>query len=190
MRGDECVDAIQKALVGMGELEIDPNKGRVILRTQTPWSLAMEEIEKTGRKAVLVGFGGESAVSIITASGNILDRSSVQGIVRYSSIGNDNQPGLVVDGVVDALPPGPHFLHIHETGDTSAGCGSLGERYWPKESPTTPHYNVGNIQADANGRATFRYVDPSFRMSEIIGRSVVIKNSNHISNATSRYEDR
>lgn len=179
MHGEKCADAIRLALAGMGDLELDSTKGRVVLRTLEPWSIALERIERTGRKAVLVGFGGQSAVSIITPSGNLLDRSSVQGVVRYSSIRNDDQPGLVVDGVVDGLKPGKHSLHIHEAGDTSAGCASLGERYWPEESSGEFNPSVGSIEADDNGRATFRYIDPTFRMSDIIGRSVVIKSPAH-----------
>lgn len=191
MHGDKCAEAIRKALSGMGDLEMDSNKGRVVLHTLEPWSVALEKIERTGRKAVLVGFGGQSAVSIITPTGNILDRTSVQGVVRFSSIRNDDQPGLVVDGVVDGLKPGKHSLHIHETGDTSAGCASLGERYWPEESSREINLNMGNIQAEDNGRATFRYIDPTFRMSDIIGRSVVIKSpANQTQNSQKNYDKR
>ncbi|XP_037897299.1 uncharacterized protein LOC119642272 [Glossina fuscipes] len=98
----DCVENVQKSLDGMGLVDIDRNEGRVIVHTVAPWSRIQEKIENTGRKAVLAGFGGQSAVSIINNTGSDVDHTSIQRVVRFTAITND-QPGVVVDGVIDGL---------------------------------------------------------------------------------------
>lgn len=59
MRGEPCAAIVRQALENLpGKLEIDKQQGRVIVETQLPWSDIQDRIESTGRKAVLVGFGG------------------------------------------------------------------------------------------------------------------------------------
>ncbi|XP_041563733.1 copper chaperone for superoxide dismutase isoform X1 [Drosophila elegans] len=182
-KGDEAyAGALRSALDGVGQVEIDTQEGRVIVQTQRPWSEIHDKIEATGRKAVLSGFGGQSAVALINTTGSVVDRTPIQGVVRFTTI-TAQEPGVVVDGVVDGLTPGLHGFHIHESGDTSAGCSSVGEHYNPRQSPhgsptsaaTERHAgDLGNIRADESGRATFRFVDPVLEVWDIIGRAVVI----------------
>lgn len=183
-RGDESyAGALRSALDGVGQVEIDTQEGRVIIQTQRPWSEIQDKIEATGVRAVLSGFGGQSAVALINTTGSVVDKTPIQGVVRFTTITADKKPGVVVDGVVDGLSPGLHGLHIHESGDTSAGCSSVGEHYNPRQSPhgspaagaEERHAgDLGNIRADENGRATFRFVDPVLEVWDIIGRAVVL----------------
>ena len=46
-----------------------------------------------------------------------------KGVVRLTQLDSDQ---CVIEGTVDGLTPGLHGLAIHETGDTSEGCASLG----------------------------------------------------------------
>merc|ERR1719168_218845 len=91
--------------------------------------------------------------------------------------------GCVIEGTVDGLSPGHHGLAIHETGDTSQGCASLGPHYNPRgarhgspeNSPLDRHYgDLGNITADQDGRARFRLLDRLVEVNEVIGRSLVV----------------
>ncbi|XP_013110999.2 copper chaperone for superoxide dismutase [Stomoxys calcitrans] len=182
MKGEQWEKEVSKALKGAGQLEIDNKQGRIIVHTKEPWYKLQDKIEQTGRKAVLAGFGGQSAVSIINTTGSDVDRCPIQGVVRFTAIRTD-KPGLVVDGVVDGLTPGLHGIHIHESGDVSAGSASVGEHYNPRGSPhgspedDAQHRHagdLGNIRADDSGRATFRFMDSLLEVYEIIGRSVVI----------------
>ena len=107
------------------------------------------------------------------------DFSNVMGVVRLSQIDSSN---CVIDGTIDGLSPGLHGLHIHETGDLSDGCNNLGDHYNPRGvrhgSPDhTEHHpgDLGNIQADENGRACFRNVTKDFNITEVIGRSMAVK---------------
>lgn len=177
-----CVESLQRALEGVGHIEIDPKEGRVVVQTTQPWFEVQDKIEKTGRQAVLSGFGGQSAVALINMTGCVVDKTPIQGAVRFTTIGNQ-KAGVVVDGVVDGLEPGLHGFHIHESGDVSNGCASVGDHYNPSKShhgspladPSHRHAgDLGNIRADETGRATFRFVDSALNIWDIIGRAVVI----------------
>ena len=41
-------------------------------------------------------------------------------------------PSCVVEGTIDGLAPGEHGLALHEAGDVSQGCASLGDHYNPR----------------------------------------------------------
>ena len=38
----------------------------------------------------------------------------------------------IVEGTLDGLEPGEHGLAVHEAGDVSRGCHSLGDHYNPR----------------------------------------------------------
>lgn len=91
--------------------------------------------------------------------------SLVKGVVRFCSITKD-QPGIVIDGVIDGLEPNKeHLLQIREFGDISEGFQSLGNIYKNSTYKITP---------DDTGRSTIRQVDKSLWVSELIGRSVAV----------------
>ncbi|XP_034128965.1 copper chaperone for superoxide dismutase [Drosophila guanche] len=182
-KGDEAyANTLRKALDGLGEVDVDLKEGRVIVQTESPWSEVHDKIESTGRKAVLSGFGGQSAVALINTTGSVVDRTPVQGVVRFTAI-SAKKPGVLVDVVVDGLEPGLHGFHIHESGDVSLGCASVGDHYNPRQSrhgspeasPSERHAgDLGNLRADESGRAKIRFVDAELEVAEIIGRAVVI----------------
>lgn len=58
MSGKGCADKINNCLKGVGSVDIDLPTGRVIVNSELPWIEIQEKIEKTGRRAVLSGFGG------------------------------------------------------------------------------------------------------------------------------------
>lgn len=110
--------------------------------------------------------------------------NKITGVIRFSTVPDDKRSsGCVVDGVIDGLEPGLHGLHIHECGDISNGCASLGPHYNPRNARHGSPDNgidqrhagdLGNIEADTGGRAKFRFVDQVVGVGEIIGRSVVV----------------
>ncbi|NWS49510.1 CCS dismutase, partial [Probosciger aterrimus] len=101
-----------------------------------------------------------------------------RGLVRFLQV---SPTRCLVDGAVDGLPPGPHGLHVHEFGDLSQPCDSCGGHFNPDGEhhggPQDQHRHVGdlgNIWADAEGRASFRMEDSRLKVWDIIGRSVVV----------------
>lgn len=59
MSGPGCAQKVQNCLKDVGTVDIDILKGSVVVSSELPWIEIQEKIEKTGRKAVLSGFGGK-----------------------------------------------------------------------------------------------------------------------------------
>lgn len=124
-------------------------------------------------------FAEKSAVAIISN-----DANRINGVIRFSVLADDQTTsGCVVDGVIDGLAPGFHGIHIHESGDITRGCESLGKHYNPRNTRHGSPDNaidqrhagdLGNVEADSSGRATFRFTDKIITVPEIIGRSIVV----------------
>jgi Cu-Zn family superoxide dismutase len=82
----------------------------------------------------------------------------------------------LIKGTITGLEPGEHGFHIHEFGDMSKGCESMGGHYNPDN---TTHGDLkeghvgdlGNITADEDGKASFSI--EAKRVDLIGDRSVV-----------------
>ena len=66
----------------------------------------------------------------------------------------------LIRGTISGLEPGEHGFHIHEFGDMSDGCKSMGGHYNPDDVDhgdiNKGHVgDLGNITADESGTATF-----------------------------------
>lgn len=60
MSGPGCAEKVKKSLNDVGSVDIDVEKGRVVVNSNLPWAEIQEKIEQTGRRAVLAGFGGNA----------------------------------------------------------------------------------------------------------------------------------
>lgn len=115
----------------------------------------------------------------------VLDSDSVQGLVLFE------QPCACRPVRVTFSVNGPanqiHAVHIHEWGDLTKGCDSLGPHYNPTQTthgslfvPDRPRHAgdlINNLTFDARGRFEFVYDDDLltlFGNDSIYGRSVVI----------------
>ncbi|GBP74220.1 Copper chaperone for superoxide dismutase [Eumeta japonica] len=165
-----------------GVKEVQYKDGTFMVETVLPSSLVLNMVsESTGKRTVLQGFGeSQSAVASVTSALGCGKSSGVMGVVRFQQTA---EGPLVVDGTVDGLKPGEHGLHVHEAGDLSQGCKSIGGHYNPlgtvHGAPTDGRDrrhagDLGNIVADDMGRATFRILDDVLKVWEIVGRSISI----------------
>ncbi|XP_063241222.1 copper chaperone for superoxide dismutase [Bacillus rossius redtenbacheri] len=181
MTCQSCVDKVKDSLSGVKGVEsVDVSLANqsVIITTTLPSSAIQAKLESTGRRAVLKGYGdggGRAAAVAVLGCGE-----GVQGVVRFVQADADT---CVVDGAVDGLRPGPHGLHVHELGDLSQGCDSVGDHFsllgtshgGPEDDPNSRHTgDLGNICADETGRATFRLTDRVLKVWDIVGRSLVV----------------
>jgi Cu-Zn family superoxide dismutase len=93
--------------------------------------------------------------------------------------------GVKVVADVNGLQPGKHGFHIHEWGDCSAAdASSAGGHFNPSHeqhgAPDAPHHHVGdlgNIVADANGKAHYEEASKDIHLNgadSIIGHSVIV----------------
>jgi copper chaperone for superoxide dismutase len=170
MSGKGCENLIRKSLQDVKIVDIDSTTGRIVVETNLPWTHIKEHIESTGKRAVLTGFGGQSAVAIVDKG-----PANICGVIRFCSIDN-KETGCVLDGVLDGLEPNKeHSVNVHECGDLTQGCKNVGDIYG------RPNIE-GNtlITADENGRTAFRFINKNLSVSEIIGRSVVVSPVNVI----------
>jgi Cu-Zn family superoxide dismutase len=106
---------------------------------------------------------------------------AVTGKVTFSDAGGK----VRLDGEISGLAPGPHGFHIHQWGDCSAPDGkSAGDHFNPGHAQhgapgAAVHAgDLGNIEADAAGRARVSLVLEQFEMGTgdrgILGRSLIV----------------
>ncbi|MDX9972793.1 MAG: superoxide dismutase family protein [FCB group bacterium] len=117
------------------------------------------------------------AIAVITP----FSGSSVKGQITFTQTGQ----GVHVTGRIEGLTPGTHGFHVHEFGDLSSlDATSAGGHYNPGNDPhaapddSKRHVgDLGNVEADASGVATYDRVDESLDLNgarSIVGRSVVV----------------
>ncbi len=190
-----CVAKTESALAkaGVRTFEIDLESQSVLVETSLPAAEVQRAIERdAGKKAVIVGVGGRNQAHLgaaVAALGGALGAgvAGVRGVVRFVQLDRDT---CVVDGTIDGLSPGrEHGLAIHASGDLSGGCGGdggesrLGGHFNPRgarhgspvKSAGERHVgDLGNVEADETGRATFRFSNDLVKVWDILGRSVVV----------------
>ena len=108
--------------------------------------------------------------------------NKVSGTVTFTQAAD----GVQVRAEITGLTPGNHGFHVHEFGDCSvADASSAGAHFNPTHKPhagpdaAERHVgDMGNVQADASGKATLEYVDHQISLTDdersAIGRSVVV----------------
>ena len=88
----------------------------------------------------------------------------------------------LIKGTITGLQPGEHGFHIHEFGDMSKGCESMGGHYNP-DGVDHGHLgdghvgDLGNITADESGTAKFSIRADRVGLigdRSVVGRGVVV----------------
>ena len=88
----------------------------------------------------------------------------------------------LIKGTITGLQPGEHGFHIHEFGDMSKGCESMGSHYNP-DGVDHGHLgdghvgDLGNIEADKTGKAEFSIRADRVELigdRSVVGRGIVI----------------
>ncbi len=107
--------------------------------------------------------------------------SQVHGAVTFEVV----EKGVRVVAYLEGLAPGKHGFHIHEYGDCSsddgmAAGGHFNPTAMPHSMPMSEKRHVGdlgNIEADKDGKAHLDYVDSMLMLNgdtSIIGRAVIV----------------
>ena len=153
----------------------------------------MAERARRGRAATTAARGPRCSDAIAVFSGGGGQGAAggaVRGAVRFHQCAGRGQPTVVDFDLSGFGPRAVHAVHIHEYGDASDGCRSLGGHWNPRgrrhgslvvHGRDASHAGdlVNNIVADGRGRFVFRYADPRIQIRgdarrSILGRSVVI----------------
>jgi len=167
---------------GLTKFELNDERKDLIVESDMTSEELRKMLEECGVKAKLIGQGSvEANLGCAVCAVGYLGETAVNkvlGVVRFVQI-SENE--LHIDGTVDGLTPGKHGFHIHEFGDFSNGCNSTGPHYNPNkmdhgapEDEIRHAGDLGNIEADDKGRASFRFTDRQLKVWDIIGRAVVV----------------
>jgi Cu-Zn family superoxide dismutase len=107
--------------------------------------------------------------------------NSASGVVIF----HQKKDGVQVTVTINGLTPGEHGFHIHAVGDCSCADGTCAGGHF---NPTNTLHgapnnlqrhagDMGNVLADANGNASYEYVDKVMALNgprSIIGRAVIV----------------
>jgi Cu-Zn family superoxide dismutase len=113
--------------------------------------------------------------------------NGISGVIRFHQCNLKSQT-LVVIRLSGFKPFQTHAIHIHEFGDLTQGCASLGAHFNPDNTthgsyqyPQHPRHAgdmINNITSDAKGNVEFEYFDDKISIFQgkynVIGRSIVI----------------
>ena len=118
----------------------------------------------------------------------LVDLFPTEGSEANGSVTFEETNGRVKITVeMSGLAPGKHGIHIHEIGDCSSPDASSTQSHWnpgntPHGAPDSPTHHagdLGNIEADAEGNASFQMTVDFFTLSEgpnsILGKAVVVE---------------
>jgi len=79
------------------------------------------------------------------------------------------------------LPPGLKGFHVHEKGNLTEFCKSLGPHYNPDKQThgglnfvVSHKGDLGNIEIDRHGKAEMAIISYKLNLNELVGRSLVI----------------
>lgn len=168
---ESCVDKVKKSLEnvhGVKSIDVDLQKGSVVVESSLPVLDLQQILEATGRSVAIKGYDGSIAAVSILEAGN----KNIKGVVRFIQATPDT---CIIDGTIDGLTTGTHSIEVHENGDLSRGCESIGEIFNPENDTGKRKYGyLGSIIAERNGRADFRLEDNVLKLSDVIGRSFVV----------------
>ena len=132
------------------------------------------------------------AVANLTSADKNPTYKNVHGTIYFDELADGSTR---VHGSIRGLPPGKHGFHIHEYGDTTDGCKSMGGHFNPtkKQHGDRKSYtyrkgvnvinqhrhvgDLGNIEADKEGIANIDFEDSLIKLrgaTNIVGRGIVV----------------
>lgn len=167
-----CVKAVEQAMdnvEGIKNVDINLEQGSVVVDTTLPADEVLRQLRKSGKQVVLKGYGNVAAVAVMECG-----RSDIKGVVRFVE---ESPHSCIVDGTIDGLDTKQQYeLTVNECGDLSRGCDNVGDTLLPGNSRLDgrPYGSLGYFTPSKNGRAVFRFDDSVIKLSEIIGRSLVV----------------
>lgn len=119
------------------------------------------------------------ALDTVIAQCDLEHSDTVKGTILFIQA-----PGTptMIKGTITGLEPGEHGFHVHEFGDMSKGCESMGGHYNPDGADhgdlTDGHVgDLGNITADDQGVAKVRIIAKRVDLMgdrSIVGRGIVV----------------
>ncbi|CAK9173119.1 unnamed protein product [Ilex paraguariensis] len=175
MKCEGCVNAVKNKLQtvnGVKSIEVDLSNQVVKVFGSSPVKSMTEALEQTGRKARLIGQGVLEDF-LVSAAVAEFKGPNIFGVVRLAQV---NMELARVEASFSGLSPGKHAWSINEFGDLTRGAASTGKVFNPTNgmSDNKPIGDLGTLDVDEKGEAFFSGVKEKLRVSDLIGRSLVV----------------
>lgn len=108
----------------------------------------------------------------------ILQNNPIKGVARFIQLTEER---VLVEVTVHGLPPGKHGIHIYKSGNIWNNGESLKDHFNPRnllhghpQEKECHAGDLGNVDVNDNGKASYRMESTHFTVSEIIGRGLGI----------------
>ncbi|XP_043717054.1 copper chaperone for superoxide dismutase, chloroplastic/cytosolic [Telopea speciosissima] len=175
MTCDGCVNAVKNKLItvdGVKGVEADLSNQVVRVIGSSPVKIMLDALEQTGRKARLIGQGIPEDF-LISAAVAEFKGPKIFGVVRLAQV---NMELARIEANFSGLTPGKHGLSINEFGDLTKGATSTGKVFNRTNQVTMekPLGDLGTLDAQDTGEAFFTGVKQMLRVADLIGRSIVV----------------
>ncbi|XP_042506352.1 copper chaperone for superoxide dismutase, chloroplastic-like isoform X3 [Macadamia integrifolia] len=184
MTCDGCVSAVKNKLMtidGVKGVEADLSNQVVRVTGSSSVKTMLDALEQTGRKARLIGQGnpGDFLISAAVAE---FKGPQIFGVVRLAQV---NMELARIEASFSGLTPGKHGWSINEFGDLTKGAASTGKVFNPTNHVVTetPLGDLGTLDAQDTGEAFLTGVKQMLRVSDLIGRSIVVNKTEDKSDA-------
>ncbi|RWR87575.1 hypothetical protein CKAN_01652600 [Cinnamomum micranthum f. kanehirae] len=175
MTCDGCVSAVKnklQTLDGIKGVDVDLSNQVVRVLGSLPVKPMVDALEQTGRKARLIGQGVPEDF-LISAAVAEFKGPDIFGVVRLAQV---NMELARIEATFSGLSPGKHGWSINEFGDLTKGAASTGKVFNPTSQATSeePLGDLGTLDAYESGEALFSGVKQMLKVSDLIGRSIVL----------------
>ncbi|KAJ0049134.1 hypothetical protein Pint_15972 [Pistacia integerrima] len=188
MKCEGCVNAVKNKLqavdvscylhlfggeyIRVKNVEVDLTNQVVRILGSSPVKTMTEALEQTGRKARLIGQGVPEEFLVPAAVGEFKG-PDIFGVVRLAQV---NMECARIEASFSGLSPGKHGWSVNEYGDLTKGAASTGKVYNPTTEGTAkePLGDLGTLDVNDEGNATFSGVKEKLRVSDLIGRSIAV----------------
>ncbi|CAM8885145.1 unnamed protein product [Rhodiola kirilowii] len=139
--------------------------------------LSLRRWRRTGRKARLIGQGIPDEF-LVSAAVSEFKGPNIFGVVRIAQLSMELAR---IEATFSGLSPGKHGWSINEYGDLTRGAASTGKIYNPTSEETAEEVHgrhrfgdLGTLNVDEKGEAFFSDVKKMLRVVDLIGRSIVV----------------
>ncbi|KAL3833571.1 hypothetical protein ACJIZ3_008307 [Penstemon smallii] len=136
----------------------------------SPVKILTEALEQTGRKARLIGQGVPEDF-LVSAAVAEFKGPVIFGVVRLAQV---NMELARIEANFSGLPPGKHGWSINEFGDLTKGAASTGKVFNPTNVENEAVGDLGTLDVDDKGEAFFSGVKEKLKIGDLIGRSIVV----------------
>ncbi|KAJ0049140.1 hypothetical protein Pint_15974 [Pistacia integerrima] len=188
MKCEGCVNAVKnklQAVDGVKNVEVDLTNQVVRILGSSPVKTMTEALEQTGRKARLIGQGVPEEFLVPAAVGEF----KVQIFLVWFAA-QVNMECARIEASFSGLSPGKHGWSVNEYGDLTKvqlaqeKCIIQLLKELLKRAPLTgrvactlgslPLGDLGTLDVNDEGNATFSGVKEKLRVSDLIGRSIAV----------------